>query len=222
MLGLSRVLRSRSGNAAIMMIMVIAVVLIVVLFILPQMVQNQACANNPLVKQPAEELAADIIGYPTINGTDCGLLLQEGNKILANMNLVLNTSLDQADANLVCSTGIQIAPVVGSYDELILSARAVTPDNATSISSFYENLFLLAADFFILNSAADAVAYKVAFKSTGELNDGLKLGKIVSLCGDSCYSALLSQIHWIIRDNFNGMLGDFENWAARATQPNSC
>ena len=206
------------------MMAVVVVFAVSYLLIFPQ-IENQSCAQDILVTQPAEQLAAQIRGYPQINGTDCSSLLElvsNGNQMIGDMNSILGTSFDQTNINSACSYGIQIAPMLGTYNDVILSARLVDPNNATSVTSFYEKLFLLAADVFIVNSAIDEISYKTAFRTTGELNDGLKLGKLAALCGDVCYSEVLSQIHWFIRDNFNGMLNDFLSWAGTKLEPNSC
>lgn len=149
-------------------------------------------------------------------------LVSNENQMIVDMNSLLGTNFNQASINNACSFGIQVAPMLGTYNGVIQSARSLDPNNATSITSFYEKLFLLAADVFIVNSAIDELSYKTAFKSTGELNDSLKLGKLSELCGDACYSEVLSQIHWFIRDNFGNMLNDFLGWAGNRIEPSSC
>ena len=58
---------------------------------------------------------------------------------------------------------------------------------------FYEDAFLLSSDFIIIN---DKVAYNIAFKLTGEMNDALNLVKLSDVCGDDCCRVVLSGIHW--------------------------
>ena len=205
-------------------LLAIAVFFLVFIILFPQ-IQNQACSNNPLVTQPAVQLSNALRNYPPINGTDCSSLLElvtNANLMIGDMNGLLGTNFNQTSVDNACSYGIQIAPLLGTYNDVILSARSINPNNATSVTSFYEKIFLLAADFFIVNSAIDEISYRTAFRTTGELNDGLKLGKLTELCGDACYSEVLSQIHWFIRDNFNGMLNDFLSWAGTKLEPNSC
>jgi hypothetical protein len=64
----------------------------------------------------------------------------------------------------------------------------------------------------------DKVAYNLAFKSTGEMNNALKLARLSDVCGDDCYRAVLSGIHWTIRVYMNQFLCEFENWASRYIQ----
>ena len=215
----------RSGNAGIIMTMFAAVAVIFLIVLSGPVIQTQSCAHNMLVIGPAIEISNQIKNYPTINGTDCNSLLNmisNGNNIILSINNVLGTNFDQASVSQTCSIALQFAPAVSTYDQVITSARYVNSDNATSVTNFYENIFQLAAEYFIIKSAIDAVGYKVAFAGTAELNDGLKLGKIVSLCGDSCYSDLLSRIHWFLRDNFDYMVGDFLSWATKIMQDKSC
>jgi hypothetical protein len=80
------------------------------------------------------------------------------------------------------------------------------------VKLFYENLFLLSSNFIIIN---DAVSYKVAFKSAGELNDALDLDTLKSVCGDDCYIVVLSGIHWTIRVYMDQLLCQFESWASK-------
>jgi hypothetical protein len=66
----------------------------------------------------------------------------------------------------------------------------------------------------IVGIALDGVLYKAAFQTTGELNDGLKLGELRSLCGDTCYSDVLSSLYWFIKGTASSLIDDFLGWAA--------
>lgn len=57
------------GIAGSMMTITVAFVFLF-LIVFPQ-IQNQSCAQNFVVTDPADQLAAQIRGYPLINGTDC-------------------------------------------------------------------------------------------------------------------------------------------------------
>jgi len=114
-----------------------------------------------------------------------------------------------------CDVVIQYLPLLGTYESLVLASRSVDRNNVTSVKIFYEDAFLLSSDFVIIN---DKVAYNVAFKSTGEMNDALKLAKLSDVCGDDCYRAVLSGIHWTIRVYMDQYLCQFESWASQYVQ----
>ena len=114
-----------------------------------------------------------------------------------------------------CDLVVQYLPLLGSYDSLISASRSLDPNNATSVKVFYESAFLLSSDFVIIN---DKVAYNVAFKSTGEMNNALGLARLRSVCGDDCYSAVLSGMHWTIRVYMNQFTCQFESWASEYIQ----
>src|SRR5207245_2630582 len=95
-----------------------------------------------------------------------------------------------------CDVVVQYIPVLGTYNSLVVASRVLDPNNATSVKRFYQDAFLLSSDFIIIN---DALAYKVAFKSTGDLNNNLGLATLRSVCGNDCYRVVLSGIHWTIR-----------------------
>jgi hypothetical protein len=98
----------------------------------------------------------------------------------------------------------------------------VNPNNATSITAFYENIFLLASNFFLVNAAIDFATYKASFQTVGALNDGLKLAELRSLCGNACYSEVLHLIYQFIDNNLKNTIGDSETWASKVALPTSC
>jgi len=110
-----------------------------------------------------------------------------------------------------CDVVIQYVPVIGTYNKLVLDSQNFDSNNATSVRTFYEDAFMLSSDLIIFN---DAIAYHVAFATTGELNDALGLATLRSVCGDECYSVVLSGIHWSIRLYMNQFLCKFDNYAA--------
>jgi len=114
-----------------------------------------------------------------------------------------------------CDFVVKFLPVLGSYNSLIRDSRSLDANNTTSVKVFYEDAFLLSSDFVIIN---DKVAYNLAFKSTGEMNDALKLAKLRSVCGDECYRVVLSGIHWTLRVYMDQYICQFENWASQYVQ----
>jgi hypothetical protein len=51
------------------------------------------------------------------------------------------------------------------------------------------------------------------------LNDALGLATLRSVCGDECYSVVLSGIHWAIRDYMDQFLCQFETWLISLSIP---
>ena len=182
----------------------------------------------PQLYPPAEEPEADLATrladqtstFPTINDQSCNgasELVSNTATILQDMDGTLGTGFGrvvQFDPSN-CDIVVQFLPILGSYNLLVRDSKTLDRNNSTSVRQFYIDAFLLSSDFVIIN---DYAAYKIAFKSTGEMNDALKLGKLRSLCGDECYRAVLSGIHWAIRVYMNEYLCDFENWAGQYVQ----
>jgi hypothetical protein len=165
---------------------------------------------------PAVALANQIKSLPAIDNQQCqGVSTTVANTItiLQAMDGTIGTGfrVAQFDASN-CDIVIQYLPVLGTYNSLILASRTLDPNNQTSVKVFYEDAFLLSSDFIIIN---DKVAYNIAFKSTGEMNDALGLARLQSKCGDECYRVVLSGIHWTIRIYMGQFLCQFESWASQ-------
>ena len=161
----------------------------------------------------AVDLADQIKTMPLVNDTACPSMSTVVSNILTitqDMDHSLGTNLGpfRIDPSQ-CDIVLQYTPILGTYDSLITASRNVNPSNSTSITIFYEDLFMLSSDFVIMN---DSIAYKIAFKSTGELNDALGLATLRFICGDACYSVVLSGIHWAIRDYMNQLLCQLESY----------
>jgi hypothetical protein len=168
----------------------------------------------------AVKLADQIKTLPTIDDQTChgsSELVSNAITVVQDMDGTLGTGFGhfaQFDASN-CDIVIQFLPILGSYNSLVRDSRSLDSTNSTSVRAFYEDAFLLSSDFVILN---DKLVYKVAFRSTGELNDALKLAKLRSVCGDECYRVVLSGIHWTIRVKLNQYLCEFETWAGQSVQ----
>ena len=167
----------------------------------------------------AVRLADQIRTLPTIDDQKCkGVSDGVANTltIMQDMDRTIGTGFGAIQFDVShCDIVIQYLPILGTYDLLILASRSLDPKNTTSVKVFYEDIFLLSSDFVIIN---DDVAYKVAFRSTGEMNDALHLARLRSLCGDECYRVVLSGIHWTLRVYMDQYLCDFENWASQYVQ----
>jgi hypothetical protein len=191
-----------------------AILYLTIFVILPAAFPHQ---TNNLETGPAVKLADQIKTLPTIDDQTCqgsSQLIANIATIMQDMDGTLGTGFGkvaQFDTSN-CGITIQFIPILGSYNSLVRDSRSVDANNATSVKIFYEDAFILSSDFIIVN---DSVSYRVAFRSTGELNDALRLAKVRELCGDECYRVVLSGIHWAIRVYMNQLLCQFESWASQ-------
>jgi len=170
---------------------------------------------SPLATAPAVALAGQISTLPIITDNSCKGM----STVMSNVMTILQdmagswspgfrtVQVDTANCDVV----LGFVPVLGTYNKLVEDSKKTDANNATSVKTLYEDAFMLSSDVIIIN---DGISYKVAFKSTGELNDALGLAKLQSLCSD-CYPVVLSGIHWAIRDYMNQFLCQFENFAAK-------
>jgi hypothetical protein len=204
---------SRKGNSAIGTAVVLLVLGVVfIYFVIPS--APAQTIHSSVVVGPAETLAQAVKGFPTVDDDSCeGIspVLSNTLDIIQDMSQSFGVSFSPVQVDLSqCDVVIQFVPILGSYNNFIVSAQEFNSNNLTSVQVFYENAFILSSNFIIIN---DAVSYKIAFETTGELNDALGLASVRSLCGNECYSVVLSAIHWTIRDYMNSFLCQFENWA---------
>jgi hypothetical protein len=204
----------------IAMVAILMIGMFVFLFVILPAAPPSAFVQGPETGL-AVSLANEIKPLPVLEDSTCqGIPVMASNVItvLQDMDRTIGTGFGavQFDASQGCDVIVQYAPVLGTYDNLILASRALDPNNATSVKRFYVDAFLLSSDFIIIN---DAVSYKLAFKTTGELNNDLSLATLRSICGDDCYSAVLSGIHWTIRLYMNQFLCAFEGWLSSLKVP---
>lgn len=199
--------------------MKVVVILIIILVVVIWFQTSTTSIPGPQTDL-AVKLADQIKTLPTIDDQTChgsSELVSNAITVVQDMDGTLGTGFGhfaQFDASN-CDIVIQFLPILGSYNSLVRDSRSLDSTNSTSVRAFYEDAFLLSSDFVILN---DKLVYKVAFRSTGELNDALKLAKLRSVCGDECYRVVLSGIHWTIRVKLNQYLCEFETWAGQSVQ----
>ena len=180
---------------------------------------NQTARPIPetLAVAPAAELASEVRSLPLINDSSAcpsvSTAVSNSIVIMQEMGGAFGVGFHsiQFDPSN-CDVAVKYVPIVGSYNELVTAARQFDPNNVTSVEVFYEDAFLLSSNMIIIN---DSVAYKLAFTSTGELNDALGLSTLRSLCGNVCYSAVLSGIHWTIRTYMDAFLCTFESYVTK-------
>jgi|GEM_PF-5896500 hypothetical protein len=204
-----------SARGNIILGAVVLALIYLAFFVLPQAIVPGPASR--LETGPAVELANQAKTLPPIDDQTChgsSQLVSNIATILQDMDGTLGTGFGavvQFDTSN-CNIAIQFIPILGSYNSLVKDSKNVDPNNATSVKVFYEDAFILSSDFIIIN---DGISYRIAFRSTGEMNDALKLAKLREFCGDECYRVVLSGIHWAIRVYMNQFLCDFENWASQ-------
>ena len=200
---------------ALLGIAVAGIILYLAIFYIPPAVLPGPVTR--LETGPAVQLANQVKSLPAIDDQTCqgsSQLVSNIATIIQDMDGTLGTgfgAVAQIDTSN-CDLVLKFVPILGSYNSLIRDSRSVDPNNATSVKIFYEDAFILTSDFIVVN---DSVSYRVAFRSTGEMNDALKLGRLKDLCGDECYRVTLSGIHWAIRVYMNQFLCQFESWASQ-------
>lgn len=165
---------------------------------------------------PVGEMAADIALMPTVQGNDCQAVIsavQGGGLVEQELDNAFGTDFAPLTVNSgECTVLVTFVPIVGSYDDLIVAAQQYNGSNPDSVRNFYEKAFILAAEVMLVGFALDGTLYKASFQVTGELNDGLKLGKLQSICGDACYADVLSAIYWFINGTAVSALDGFLTW----------
>lgn len=214
--------KGTSANAVLASLPIAIAVVLAVVFILPAVVSSQVCAGNELVIQPAVQLASEIQGLPIVTDNNCTELVQDAQNMMTSMNEILSTKYATLAVSLVCGNYGQFVPLLDSYNSTITSARLVNENNNATIVQFYENLFLMAANFAVVNAAVDFALYKISFATVGDINDGLGLATLRSICGNSCYSWVLHEIYQFIDNNLQNLVGNSETWASTLELPQSC
>jgi hypothetical protein len=187
--------------------------IVLVLLLLPWARASPASASG----NPVGEMAADIASLPSVPGNDCQAVIsavQGGGIVEQDLNNAFGTDFAPLAVNSgECKVLLAFVPVVGSYNDLIVAAQQYNASNPASVRNFYEKAFILAAEVMIVGFALDGTLYKASFQATGEINDGLKLGKLQSICGDVCYADVLSAIYWFINGTAVSALDGFVTWA---------
>jgi len=166
---------------------------------------------------PVGEIAADIALMPTVQGNDCQAVIsavQEGGQVEQYLNNAFGTDFVPLTVNSgECQVLVTFVPIVGSLNDLIVAAQQYNASDPASVNNFYEKAFILAGEVMIVGFALDGTLYEASYQATGELNDGLKLGKLQSICGDACYADVLSAIYWFINGTAPSALDGFLTWA---------
>lgn len=182
------------------------------LILLPGRVSPASASGNPV-----GEIAADIALMPSVQGNDCQAVIsavQGGGNVELDLNNAFGTDFAPLTINPgECKVLVTFVPIVGSYDDVIVAAQQYNASNPASVRNFYEKAFIVAAEVMIVGFALDGTLYRASFQATGELNDGLKLGKLQSICGDTCYADVLSAIYWFINGTAVGALDGFVSWS---------
>lgn len=192
----------------------LSVLVVMSLLLLPVIQVFPVSASGNYVGQ----IVADIASLPYAQGDSCQAVIsavQGGGLVEHYLNQGLGTDFQPITVDSgECALLVSFIPIVGSYNDLIVAAQRYDSNNQTSVKDFYVKAFLLAAEVTVVGIMLDGLLYKTAFRATGELNDGLKLGMLRGLCGDACYSDVLSSLYWFIKGTASELLVDFMSWAA--------
>ncbi|MDG6950010.1 MAG: hypothetical protein JRM77_09255 [Nitrososphaerota archaeon] len=167
---------------------------------------------------PVGEMVADIASWRPAQGSDCQAVIsvvQGGGIVEQDLNQAFGTDFKPITVDSgECSVLLTFAPIVGAYNDLITAAVQYNnhPNDSASATNFYEKAFILSAEVMLVGFALDGTLYKASFQVTSELNDGLELGKLQSICGDACYADVLSAIYWFIKGTAVSALDGFLTW----------
>jgi hypothetical protein len=191
-------------------------------WVIPTLVFMLLIAHIPYAVASTNQIGpivADIASLPLAQGSSCQGVMSavQGGGLAENyLNQDLGTDFPPVTvSSQECSILVSFIPIIGTYNGLIVAAQDYSPSDPTSVENFYEQVFLTAAEVVLVEFALDGVLYKASFSATAELNDGLKLGKLQSICGNSCYSDVLSSLYWFIKGTMSTALDGFLSWAAK-------
>jgi len=140
-----------------------------------------------------------------------------GLEIVNNINLMIRTineafRTDFPELNVndltVVSNLQELVPFVDPYNDLIKSARNYDENNPETAKPLIMNCYMLGFNVIVLEGK---ITYSIAFKTTGLINNLLKLGKLRGIVGDTLYSEFLSRIYWFIGDKLTNLPNDLKN-----------
>ena len=192
------------------MVAVIFIAAIVLILILPRLGGSTELATA------ASPAAQQLASFPLANAVTCDDVRQvapQWNLTVGQINTMAGTLFDKIGLNkLDCDHIIDYVPLVGSYNDLVLTAKHFDSKNGTSVRAFYLTGVIFGADATLLDAK---VAYKLAYRITGYFNDLLGLRGVAGLCGYGCYGQFLSSIHWFVRTHANEILAQFETWVVQ-------
>ncbi len=119
-------------------------------------------------------------------------------------NLPIIPDTQEFFEKLKLKEALDYAPIINPYNSLYESSLNIYPSSEDKYyKRFYRDMAILGAEIAVIE--AD-LGYKVAFKSTWNVAQDLKLYNIREFTGNKGYGLTLSMIHWKFRDKFN------ENW----------
>ena len=87
-------------------------------------------------------------------------------------------------------------PIIEPYNKVYESSLMLPNNDKKYYTEFYKNVLLLGTDIAFIEGK---LGYNLAYKSTWEINQALKLSNTRAVLGNKGYGLLLSEIHWKIR-----------------------
>ncbi|MEM3365385.1 MAG: hypothetical protein QXM93_03075 [Candidatus Methanomethyliaceae archaeon] len=136
-------------------------------------------------------------------------LIQRINSVIEEINQALKADFPKINSDEATFHQIQeFIPLVEPYNNLILSARNFNETDPGSVKQIYMDSYYFASSVVIIEGK---FAYRIAYGATGFLNNLLKLHKLRGICGNECYSYVLSKIHSFIRNYSTELEKEFQD-----------
>jgi hypothetical protein len=159
-------------------------------------VANEICNDSPdmkVLRKSMNQLSEDKVDIKRVENA-AGVLKD-------NFDINLNPKKFN-DAYKSARDFSQFAPVIGSYGNLVNKSCAVERDDNESIKEFYQASAYFGAEIVLIEVG---VTYKVSSKAVRYMNSKAGMARIRGICGDECYSFVLSEAHWLFRGTQEGM-----------------
>lgn len=157
---------------------------------------NQICEESPRLEEVQKAFAG---------GDEVQRQVKRMEKTAGILNSQMGMTIDSNDFNRLYTTSrdlTQYAPLVGSYANLVNKSCAVEKDDDESINEFYKAAAYFGAETVLIEAG---VTYKTSSKAVRYMNSRAGMARVRGLCGDDCYSFVLSEAHWAVRGTQNKM-----------------
>jgi hypothetical protein len=169
---------------------------------MPNLPTGSAVAVNDATYQAALEIAKlPLIDENTIETTDqytrFGDAVNTAIKILKDKTSMDIPYLDtsQAGYEKLSKFVNEWGPLVGSYNQLVMSAKNVKQNDELTINDFYKSSAIFGAEFGLIYVS---VFSKVTYEGIGILYRATGMQTLAFKCGP-CVAEVLSQAHWFVR-----------------------
>lgn len=157
---------------------------------------NEICQESPRLKEIQKALT---------EGDNIQRQAKRMEKVADILNTRMEMTIDSGDFNRLYTASrdvTQYAPLIGSYSNLVNKSCAVEKGNDESINEFYKSAAYFSAEVVLIEAG---VTYKTSSKAVRYMNSRAGMARIRGVCGDECYSFVLSEAHWAVRGAQNKM-----------------